>query len=289
MAALLQSGGRVLSVPSERCATSASPLAAAAVRQPCNYQHASFVTAPSARPIHRNVAARGIRRSPVVTPDIQIGQGDDAIQMDLYRYLLTNRIIFIGGYVNDKMATQIVGSLMALEAVDETEDIRLYINSPGGQPYSILGVVDAIQSIKPDVQTVALGACYSYSSLLLAAGTKGKRYAMKNTRLMMTQPMGGSQGDIYQIKKTVEELNAIYQIFCRYYMRFTGMSQDAVEQATCRDYFMTPEQAKMEGIIDDVIRGKDDYTVPPALVRQIRDIGLVDDLTPGPFVKINCN
>ncbi|GIL51004.1 hypothetical protein Vafri_7077 [Volvox africanus] len=287
MAALIQSG-RVLSVPSERCATSPSPLAAAAsIRQPCHHHQASFISRPR---LHvRNVEARGIRRSPVVTPDIQIGQGDDAIQMDLYRYLLTNRIIFVGGYINDKMATQIVGSLMALEAVDETEDIRLYINSPGGQPYSVLGVVDAIQSIKPDVQTVALGACYSYSSLLLASGTKGKRYAMKNTRIMMTQPMGGSQGDIYQIKKTVEELNAIYQIFSRYYMRFTGMSQDAVEQATCRDYFLTPEQAKMEGLIDEVIRGKDDYTVPPALVRQFREVGLVDDLTPGPFVKIDCN
>nr|7EKO_A Chain A, ATP-dependent Clp protease proteolytic subunit [Chlamydomonas reinhardtii]7EKQ_A Chain A, ATP-dependent Clp protease proteolytic subunit [Chlamydomonas reinhardtii] len=237
----------------------------------------------------RNVEARGIRRSPVVTPDIQIGHGEDAIEMDLYRYLLSNRIIFIGGYINDKMATQIVGSLMALEAVDENEDIRIYINSPGGQPYSVLGVVDAMQSIKPDVQTVALGACYSYASLVVAAGTKGKRYAMKNTRLMMTQPMGGSQGDIYQIKATVEELNALYQIFSRYYMKFTGMNQDQIEQATCRDHFMTPEQAKLEGLIDEIIRGKGDYTVPPAIVRQFREVGLVDDLTPGPFLKVDCN
>lgn len=242
----------------------------------------------AARSQQRDVQVRGIRRSPNVAPDIQIGQGDDAMQMDLFRYLLSNRIIFVAGYINDKMATQIVGALMALEAVDETEDIRLYINSPGGQPYSVLGVVDAVQSIKPDVQTVALGACYSYSSLLLAAGTKGKRYAMKNTRIMMTQPMGGSQGDIYQIKKTVEELNAIYQIFSRYYMRFTGMDQDRVELNTCRDFFMTPEKAKMEGLIDDIIRGKDDFTTPPDIVRQFREIGLVDSLTPGPFVRPVC-
>ncbi|KAG2495198.1 hypothetical protein HYH03_006804 [Edaphochlamys debaryana] len=209
--------------------------------------------------------------------------------MDLFRYLLTQRIIFVQGYINDKIATQIVGALLALEQVDETEDIRLYINSPGGQPYSVLGIVDAMQAIKPDVQTVALGACYSYSSLMLAAGTKGKRFAMKNTRIMMTQPMGGSQGDIYAIKKTVEELNALYQIFSRYYMKFTDMDQDRIELNTCRDFFMTPEDAQLEGLIDDVIRGKDDYSVPPSIVRRFREAGLVDDLTPGPFLKINCS
>ncbi|KAG2449929.1 hypothetical protein HYH02_000033 [Chlamydomonas schloesseri] len=284
MATLLQHGR--LAVGTSASTSSSVWVPPVPARQPCVNRQSLGASTRSSR---RNVEARGIRRSPVVTPDIQIGHGEDAIEMDLYRYLLTNRIIFIGGYINDKMATQIVGSLMALEAVDENEDIRIYINSPGGQPYSVLGVVDAIQSIKPDVQTVALGACYSYASLVVAAGTKGKRYAMKNTRLMMTQPMGGSQGDIYQIKATVEELNALYQIFSRYYMKFTGMTQDQIEQATCRDHFMTPEQAKMEGLIDEIIRGKGDYTVPPAIVRQFREVGLVDDLTPGPFLKTDCN
>ncbi|GFR52119.1 hypothetical protein Agub_g14632 [Astrephomene gubernaculifera] len=287
MASLLNPG-RVHRVLSERSTSNSVPPVNSHSRNVCSHHH-TFGAGPQARSPSRNVEARGIRRTPVVTPDIQIGQGEDAIQMDLYRYLLTNRIIFVGGYINDKVATQIVGSLLALEAVDETEDIRIYINSPGGQPYSVLGVVDAIQSIKPDVQTVALGACYSYSSLLLAAGTKGKRYAMKNTRIMMTQPMGGSQGDIYQVKKTVEELNALYQLFCRYYMKFTGMSQDEVEKATSRDNFLTPEEAKMEGLIDEIIRGKGDYTVPPSMVRRMREVGLVDDLTPGPFYKVTCD
>lgn len=216
----------------------------------------------------------------MVTPDIVVGSGDDEQSIDLYKYLLSNRIIYLGGYINDKVATQIVGALLALEAMDEKEDIRLYINSPGGQPYSVIGIVDTIQSIKPDVQTLALGACYSYSSLLLAAGAKGKRSAMKNTRIMMQQPMGGSQGDIYQIKRTVEELNAIYQLISRYYMKFTGMDADTIEMNTCRDYFMTPEQALQEGLIDEVIRADGDYTAPPAVERQLRDSGLVDDLTP---------
>ena len=141
-----------------------------------------------------------------------------------------------------QLATQIVGSLLALEALDEDEDIRLYINSPGGQPYSVIGVVDTLRSIKPDVMTVGLGAVYSYSSLLLAAGAKGKRYAMKNTRLMMTQPQGGSQGDMYAINATVKELNAIYQLFAKYYIDVTGLDGTAVEHATCRDTFMTPEE-----------------------------------------------
>lgn len=195
------------------------------------------------------------------------------------QYLLRNRIVFLSGYVNDKIATQVVGSLLALEAMDEEEDIRLYINSSGGQPYSIVGIVDTIQQIKPQVQTLALGACYSYSSLILAAGAKGKRAAMKNTRIMMTQPMGGSQGDWYQIEKTVTELNAIYQLFARYYMKFTGMDQDTVEKNTCRDYFMTPEEAKEQGLIDEIVRGKHDYTAPPAVIRQLKEYGVMDRLS----------
>uniref|UniRef100_A0A7S0S5B9 ATP-dependent Clp protease proteolytic subunit n=1 Tax=Chlamydomonas leiostraca TaxID=1034604 RepID=A0A7S0S5B9_9CHLO len=228
-----------------------------------------------------DVSTAGIRRSPVITPDVVVGKGEDETSIDLFNYLLRQRIIFLAGYVNDRMATQIVGSLMALEAMDEEEDIRIYINSPGGQPYSVFGVLDAMKSVKPQIQTLGLGACYSYASLILAAGTPGKRFAMKNTRIMMTQPMGGSQGDIYQIQKTVEELNAIYQMTAKYYMAYTGMDQDTVERNTCRDFFMTPEDAVQQGLIDGIVRGKDDYTMPPSMVRDLRKAGLVDDLTPG--------
>lgn len=202
---------------------------------------------------------------------------------DLYNYLLRQRIVFLSGYVNDKLATQIVGSLLALEAVDEEEEIRVYINSPGGQPYSIIGVVDTMQAIKPPIKTVALGACYSYASLLVAAGTKGRRFSMKNTRLMMTQPMGGSQGDIYQVAETVKELNAIYQLVARYYCKFTGMTGDEVERATNRDTFLTPEEAKDWGLIDGIIRDsrEADFTAPPAVYRSLEDLGFVDRLSGG--------
>eukprot|EP00199_Chlamydomonas_sp_CCMP681_P006880 CAMPEP_0119108398 /NCGR_PEP_ID=MMETSP1180-20130426/14165_1 /TAXON_ID=3052 ORGANISM="Chlamydomonas cf sp, Strain CCMP681" /NCGR_SAMPLE_ID=MMETSP1180 /ASSEMBLY_ACC=CAM_ASM_000741 /LENGTH=292 /DNA_ID=CAMNT_0007094005 /DNA_START=14 /DNA_END=889 /DNA_ORIENTATION=+ len=243
------------------------------------------VAEPSSRRHARNITTAGIRRSPLIQPGVIIGEGhEDEQTMDIFNYLLRQRIIFLAGYINDKMATQIVGSLLALEAMDEEEDIRIYINSTGGQPYSVFGILDAIQSIKPDVQTLGLGCCYSYASLVLAAGAPGKRSAMKNTRIMMTQPMGGSSGDIYQIKRTVEELNAVYQMSARFYMRYTGMDQDTVERNTCRDLFMTPEEAMQQGIIDEIVRGRDDgqedYTIPPSMVRQLREAGIVDDLTP---------
>jgi len=171
--------------------------------------------------------------------------------------------------------------LLALEAFDEKEDIRLYINSSGGQPYSIFGILDTIKSIKPQVHTYGLGACYSYASLILASGTPGKRHAMKNTRIMMSQPMGGSQGDMYQVQKTVEELNAIYQMVARYYMGYTGMDQDEIEKNTCRDNFMTPEEAQLLGLVDHVIGGENDKFVPYSVLQKFKSAGLVDRLSSG--------
>ena len=144
-----------------------------------------------------------------------------------------------------------------------------------------------MQSIKPRIQTVAMGACYSYASLVLAAGSPGMRYSMKNTRIMMTQPMGGSAGTWWEISKTVEELNALYQLFCRYYMRFTGMGQDEVEMATCRDNFMTPEDAQQAGLLDGIIRGARDYTAPPSLVRSLKTAGVLDRLSEG-VLRVDC-
>lgn len=200
------------------------------------------------------------------------------------QYLLQQRIIYLGAYINDKVATQIVASLLALEKADPDEEIRLYINSPGGYPYAVFGIVDTMMQLKCPIQTVALGACYSYSTLVLAAGKRGSRYSMKNTRIMMTQTMGGSQGNWYQVEKTVQELNALYQMVCKYYMKFTDMTQDEVEMNTCRDYFMTPEEALQWNVIDDVITShKDADITPPSVMRQLYDVGFYDTLVPGPY------
>lgn len=229
----------------------------------------------------RDVSAASRRRSPVIMPDITIGKGEQEQGIDLYSYLLRQRIVFVSGYMNDKLASQVVGSLLALEAVDETQDIRLYLNCSGGQPYSVFGVLDTMAALKPDIQTYGLGACYSYASLILGAGTKGKRHAMKNTRIMMSQPMGGSQGDMYAIEKTVEELNAIYQMVARYYMGYTSMNQDQIEKATVRDNFMTPEEAQLAGLIDHVVGGEGDKYVPYSVTRRFKEAGLIDDLSSG--------
>lgn len=233
------------------------------------------------------IAARQ-RRSPVIAPDILMRDGQDESSMDIMKYLLKQRIVFVSGFVSDKMCTQVVASLLALEALSEEEEIRLYINSPGGSPYAVVGLVDAIQSIKPPVQTLAMGCCYSYSSLILAAGAPGKRYAMKNTRLMMTQPMGGAQGTWFDIERTVKELNAIYQLYCRYYMKFTSMNQSEIELNTSRDFFFTPEEALDIGLVDHIIRGKNDYFTPPSMIRALKDLGVVDRWSGG-LLKVDCD
>jgi len=203
-------------------------------------------------------------------------------------YLLRQRIVFVSGYIDDKLATRAVGALLALEAIDPEAEIRLYVNSPGGQPYSVIGLVDAIRAVKPPVRTVALGAVYSFASLVLAAGDKGRRSAMKNTRIMLTQPMGGSQGDVHQIEATVRELNAIYQLTARYYMHLTGMGADEVERLTSRDAFLTPEQAQSVGLIDDVVWNRggrippwQGSPTPPAVIRELEDLGALDRLSGG--------
>mmetsp|Transcript_7646 Transcript_7646/g.23018 ORF Transcript_7646/g.23018 Transcript_7646/m.23018 type:complete len:287 (-) Transcript_7646:825-1685(-) len=229
----------------------------------------------------RNISAAGIRRSPIIAPDVRVGKGENEGYVDLYSYLLRQRIVYLSGYVNDKIATQVVGSLLALEEIDPKADIKMFINCNGGQPYSVFGVLDTMKAVKPDIQTYALGACYSYASMILAAGARGKRHSMKNTRIMMSQPMGGSQGDMYAIEKTVEELNALYQMVARYYQQYTGMNQDQIEKNTCRDNFMTPEEARLSGLIDHVIGGEGDSYVPASVMRKFQRSGLIDGLSSG--------
>lgn len=200
---------------------------------------------------------------------------------DLYEYLLRQRIIMVGEYINDKVATKIVASLMALEQVDENAEIRLYLNTPGGQPYSVFGVADAIKSVKPPVSTVGLGTAYSYSSILLGAGTKGRRFATKNCRIMMTMPMGGSEGSHFAIERTVQELNALYQMQLCYFKNFTDLSWQQLEDLTVRDTFLTPEEAVDIGLVDKIISGPNDYFVPPAKARQQVLAGIDPPYNPG--------
>lgn len=172
---------------------------------------------------------------------------------DIYSRLLKDRIIFLTGEVNDQMADLIVAQLLFLESEDPDKDIQIYINSPGGSVSAGFAIYDTMQYIKPDVSTICVGLAASMGAFLLLAGEKGKRYALPNADIMIHQPLGGAQGQASDIQihaekilKTRKQLNAIIA-------ERTGQSLEKVEKDTDRDFFMSAEEAKAYGIIDDVI------------------------------------
>lgn len=173
---------------------------------------------------------------------------------DIYSRLLKDRIIFIGSPIEDTMANAVIAQLLFLESQNQKEDIKIYINSPGGVVTSALAIYDTMQYVKPDVQTICVGLAASAASLLLAAGTKGKRMILPNGEVMIHQVMGGAQGqatdiDIHarQILKTRKKLNEILA-------KHTGQKISKVEGDTERDYFMSALEAKKYGIVDKVIQ-----------------------------------
>jgi ATP-dependent Clp protease, protease subunit len=181
----------------------------------------------------------------------QTNRGERAY--DIYSRLLKDRIIFIGSPIEDNFANLIIAQLLFLEAEDPGKDINLYINSPGGIVTSGLAVYDTMQYIRPDVSTICIGQASSMGALLLASGTKGKRFALPNSRIMIHQPMGGFQGqatdvDIHarEVLKMRERLNEILS-------KHSGQAIDRIQQDTERDHFMSGEQAKTYGLIDEVI------------------------------------
>jgi ATP-dependent Clp protease, protease subunit len=172
---------------------------------------------------------------------------------DIYSRLLKDRIIFMGEQVVDSMANTIIAQMLFLESEDPDKDINVYINSPGGSVTAGLAIYDTMQYIKPDIATICMGQTTSMAALLLAAGTKGKRYALPHGRVMIHQPLGGAQGqatdiDIHarEILKMRDELNEILA-------KHTGQDIKKIRKDTERDYFMSSEEAKEYGIIDKVI------------------------------------
>ena len=172
----------------------------------------------------------------------QTSRGERAY--DIYSRLLKDRIIFLGGPIDDEVANVVIAQLLFLAAEDAEKDIYLYINSPGGSVTAGLGIYDTMQYIKPDVSTICVGLAASMGSLLLAAGAKGKRFALPNSEVMIHQPLGGVRGQASDIKihadwiiKTKRKLNQIY-------VDWTGQPLEKVEKDTDRDYFMSAEEAK---------------------------------------------
>jgi len=185
----------------------------------------------------------------------QTSRGERAY--DIFSRLLKERIIFVSGQFEDNMATLIVAQLLFLEAENPDKDIYMYINSPGGVVTSGLAVYDTMQYIKPDVATLCIGQAASMGSLILTAGTPGKRYILPHSRVMLHQPSGGYQGQATDIEIHAKETLKVKALLHNIYVKHTGQTLDVVHKALERDNFMGPEDAKNFGIVDHVVANRE--------------------------------
>lgn len=172
---------------------------------------------------------------------------------DIYSRLLKDRIIMLGSQIDDNVANSIVSQLLFLQAQDSEKDIYLYINSPGGSVTAGFAIYDTIQHIKPDVQTICIGMAASMGSFLLAAGAKGKRFALPNAEVMIHQPLGGAQGQATEIEIAANHILKTREKLSRILAERTGQSIEKIQQDTDRDNFLTAEEAKEYGLIDEVM------------------------------------
>lgn len=176
---------------------------------------------------------------------------------DIYSRLLKDRIIMLGGEIDDYLANIIVSQLLFLESEDPDKDIYLYINSPGGIITSGLAIYDTMQYIKPDVSTICIGSCASMAAVLLAAGTKGKRFALPHSRIMIHQPLGGVQGQASEIEIHAKEILRLKKELNNILSKHTNKPVRTIEKDTERDYFMSAQEALDYGIIDKVFQKRE--------------------------------
>ena len=181
----------------------------------------------------------------------QTSRGERAY--DIYSRLLKDRIIFIGAPIDDYFANLIIAQLLFLEAEDPQKDINLYVNSPGGLVTAGLAIYDTMQYIRPDISTICIGQAASMGALLLTAGTRGKRFSLPNSRIMIHQPLGGFQGQATDIEIHAKEILKMRERLNEILVKHTGQPMEKIKQDTERDYFLSGEQAKEYGLIDEVI------------------------------------
>lgn len=186
----------------------------------------------------------------------QTSRGERAY--DIYSRLLKDRIIFLGTAINDEVANLLIAQLLFLESEDPDKDINFYINSPGGVVTAGLAVYDTMQYIKPDIATVCIGQAASMGALLLAAGTAKKRYSLPNSRIMIHQPMGGFQGQASDIEIQAKEILRMKETLNKILKEHTGRDLAQIQRDTDRDYFLSGIEARDYGIVDHVIRNRDD-------------------------------
>ena len=175
---------------------------------------------------------------------------------DIYSRLLTERIIFLGPEVDDNVANLITAQLLFLESEDPDKDVYIYINSPGGSITALLAMYDAMQYIKPDVSTMVMGQAASAAAVMLAAGAKGKRYALPHSRVLIHQPAGGAQGQAIDIEIQAKEIIRYRRLLDEILARHTGQDVEKISNDSDRDFIMTAEEAKEYGIVDEIIQSR---------------------------------
>merc|ERR1719149_332080 len=192
------------------------------------------------------------RGAPVALP--MVGAGDDKV--DVISRLLRDRILLLGQGVDDEVANVLVAQYLYLANEDSGKDITMYINSPGGSVSAGMAIFDTMQFVPCDLNTVCFGTAASMGAFLLGAGTKGKRRSLPNSRIMIHQPLGGAQGQAADIEIQAKEILFIRALLCEYIADYTGQPVEKIEDDCDRDFFMTPEEAKDYGIIDEVLASK---------------------------------
>lgn len=179
-------------------------------------------------------------------------QGERAY--DIYSRLLKDRVIFLGGAIDDEVANLIIAQLLFLEAEDQKKDIQMYINSPGGSVYAGMAIFDTMRYVKPNVSTICVGMAASMAAFLLAGGEKGMRFSLPNSRILIHQPMGGTQGQAADIKIQAEEILKIRDEMNKVLAKNTGQPLEKIAKDTDRDFYMRADEAMKYGIIDKVIK-----------------------------------
>ncbi len=200
-----------------------------------------------------NFQSRYIRS---MTPYIIEERQLNVAQMDVFSRLMMDRIIFLGTGIDDQVANIVEAQLLFLESVDAKKDITIYVNSPGGSVYAGLGIYDTMQIVKPDIVTVCTGIAASMGAVLQCAGAKGKRSALKHARVMIHQPLGGAEGQASDIEITAKEIQKLKKELYDIIAHHSGQSYDKVWKDADRDYWMTAEESKEYGMIDEVLLAK---------------------------------
>lgn len=203
----------------------------------------------SSSTLHNFTSAYGNYISPTIIEERQL----NIATMDVFSRLMMDRIIFLGVPINDYVANIIQAQLLFLESVDSRKDIQIYLNTPGGSVYAGLGIYDTMQFVSPDVATICTGMAASMGAVLLCAGTKGKRTALKHSRVLIHQPMGGAQGQASDIEITAREIQKLKKELYDIIASHSGQEYDKIWQDSDRDYWMVAEEALEYGMIDEVL------------------------------------